>query len=85
MTSSAPVPLPPQRPKALTIPPVRQQLNLAVAVGGTAGGLILLSSNLLYVALAPVAGNPWIPLSANLALVFGGIMFAREYRRGRHE
>jgi hypothetical protein len=67
------------------VPTLRQQLNLAVAVGGSAGGLILLSSNLLYLMLAPVTGSPWIPLSANLALVFGGIMFAREYRRGRRE
>jgi hypothetical protein len=26
---------------------------------------------------------PWLPLGANAALVFGGLMFVREYRRGR--
>lgn len=26
---------------------------------------------------------PWVPLLANCALIFGGVMFLREYRRGK--
>jgi len=62
---------------------VRQAMNLSVAVGGTVGGAILLASNLAIVFSAQLSSIPWIPLSANAALVFGGLMFAREYRRGR--
>lgn len=82
MIALSPAPLPKPRKSALTLPPVRQQLNLAVAVGGSLGGAILLSSNLVYIALAPVTlGAAWIPLTANVALLFGSAMFAREYRR----
>ena len=83
---NTPLPAPAPRSRALTIPPARQQLNLAVAVSGSAGGVLLLSTNLFYLWLAPpLGGPPWIPLSANLALLFGGAMFAREYRRGRQK
>lgn len=82
MNAQHPAPLPSRRSRLLALPPLRQQLNIAVSVGGTVGGSILLGCNLLYVALAPITlGAAWVPLVANVALLFGGVMFAREYRR----
>ena len=62
---------------------MRQSLNLSVAVGGTLGGAVLLASNIAAAVANGVSAIPWIGLSANVALLFGGLMFAREYRRGR--
>jgi len=69
--------------RALARPQPRQLLNLSVAVAGTLGGAVLLTANVAFVAIAQLDTIPWTPLSANLALLFGGLMFAREYRRGR--
>ena len=69
--------------RALARPSARQVLNLSVAVAGTLGGAVLLSSNVAVLLLAQVGVVSWIPLAANAALLFGGVMFAREYRRGR--
>lgn len=69
--------------RALARPSVRQVLNLSVGVAGTLGGALLLTSNLAVLVIAQVGTVPWLPLGANVALLFGGLMFAREYRRGR--
>lgn len=68
---------------ALARPSAKRVLNLSVAVAGTVGGAVLLSSNVAVLLLAHVGVVSWIPLAANAALLFGGVMFAREYRRGR--
>ena len=70
-------------PRALVRPHPRQLLNLSAAVAGTLGGVVLLASNVAILVAAQLATIPWVPLGANVALVFGGLMFAREYRRGR--
>jgi hypothetical protein len=69
----------------LAISQFRQQLSLAAGVGGIGGGVLLLATNLAFLAMAPVAALPWVPLSANVALIFGGLMFVREYRRRKAE
>ncbi len=69
--------------RALARHSLRQAVNLSVAVAGTLGGGLLLATNLAVLLTTPVLSVPWIPLSANVALLFGGVMFAREYRRGR--
>lgn len=69
--------------RALARPSVRQVLNLSVGVAGTLGGVLLLTSNLAVLVVAQVGAVPWLPLGANAALLFGGLMFVREYRRGR--
>jgi hypothetical protein len=68
---------------ALARPSARQVLNLSVGVAGTLGSVLLLSSNLAVLVVAQVGTVPWLPLGANMALLFGGLMLAREYRRGR--
>lgn len=60
---------------------VIQHARLAVGVGAVAGGLVLLSSNVLFLALTGGAALPWTPLLANAALIFGGAMFLRGRRR----
>jgi hypothetical protein len=75
--------LSPRPTRALARPSARQALNLSVAVAATAGGAVLLASNIAVLVVAQLPSLPWVPLSANIALVFGGVMFAREYRRGR--
>jgi len=69
--------------RALARPSVRQALNLSVSVAGTLGGALLLTSNIAIVLIGHVGTIPWLPLGANAALLFGGLMFAREYRRSR--
>jgi hypothetical protein len=69
--------------RALALPTARQAVNLSVAVAGTVGGSVLLASNIAFIVAASITALPWIPLTANAALIFGGLMFAREYRRGR--
>lgn len=69
--------------RALTRPQPRQVLNLSVAVAGTLGGGVLLASNVAVLVIAQISTIPWVPLTANVALLFGGVMFAREYQRGR--
>ena len=59
----------------------QRALQLAIGVGGTLGGLILLTSNVVVAARAGVTPTSFTPFVANLALVFGGVMFTREYRR----
>ena len=58
---------------------LRQPARLSIGVSGIAGGMLLLSAN---VAALVVSGGAlsFVPLAANVALVFGGIMFLREYR-----
>lgn len=56
-------------------------MQLAAAVGGIGGGVILLGSNVAVQVLAGVAPASPVPLAANAALIFAGIMFAREFRR----
>ncbi len=63
----------------------RRGAQLALAVGGVGGGLLLLASNLAAFFLAGVAPTSAVPLLANAALVFGGAMFAREFRRSGRE
>lgn len=67
--------------RALTWPVVRQTGRLAIGVGGTLGGAILLATNVIPVA-AGTGALHWVPLLANAALIFGGAMFLREYRKG---
>lgn len=71
--------------RALTRPRARQVMNLSLAVAGTLGGAVLLSSNVAVLLVVRTGAIPWIPLGANLALVLGGLMFAREYLRGHHD
>lgn len=59
----------------------RRAFQLSVAVGGTGGGLILLGSNIAVALHAGIIPASPVPFVANLALVFGGAMFAREFRR----
>jgi hypothetical protein len=69
--------------RALARPSAWQVINLSVGVAGTLGGALLLASNLAVLVVAQAGTVPWLPLGANAALVFGGLMFVREYRRGR--
>lgn len=76
--------LDPRRPTlALQRAQLAQHARLAVGVSGVTGGLVLLGANTLYLIIANVAVVPWTPLLANAALIFGGTMFLREYRRRR--
>jgi hypothetical protein len=65
----------------LSWPAIRRHGRLAVGVTGTLGGGILLGSNIAYVVMSGATTLPWIPLSANAALVLGGAMFLWDYRR----
>jgi hypothetical protein len=67
--------------KAIAWPMARQAGRLTIGVGGTVGGAVLLATNLLPV-VSGVGVAHWVPLAANAALIFGGAMFLREYRRG---
>ena len=60
---------------------VRQGARLAIGSTGLAGGAFLLATNVAATLTTAGASIPWIPLSGNLALVFGSVMFLREYRR----
>ena len=64
---------------------LRQGARLFIGVGGTLGGALLLATNLLGVVGAGAGALPWVPLSANVGLLFGGVMFLREYRRASLE
>ncbi len=68
---------------SLAWPRVRQQGRLAVGVSATAGGAWLLVTNLAHVAAVGLTASGLVPLTANAALLFGGVMFLREYRNGR--
>ena len=68
----------------LAWPRLQQHGRLAIGVGGTVGGVILLASNLLPLVSAGGATVPWVSLVANTALIFGGAMFLREHRRRAH-
>ena len=64
---------------------LRQHARLSIGVGGVVGGVMLIAANTMSIL---VGGGSFslIPLLANAALVFGGVMFLRERRRaGRLE
>ena len=83
MTGTDPGAIVPRKTHPLARPSARQALNLSVAVAATTGGVVLLASNIAVLVVANVGTLPLVPLSANVALLLGGLMFAREYRRGR--
>ena len=68
-------------PRALTRASVVRVGTLVIGAGGTAGGALLLAVNLAGAAAAGWGSIPWVPISANAALLFGGVMFLREHRR----
>ena len=67
--------------RALVVAHARRKFNLAIGVGGTVGGAVLLGANVTYLALANLPVVPWLPLVANAALILGGAMFLREFSR----
>jgi hypothetical protein len=74
--------LEPSRPStALRRAQLVQHARLSVGVSGIAGGIVLLGSNVLFLVLTGAQALPWTPLLANVALIFGGAMFLREYRQ----
>ena len=58
---------------------VRQTARLAIGGAGLAGGAFLLATNVLAT-LTTLESIPWLPFSANLALIAGSAMFLRDYR-----
>lgn len=70
-----------RREHPLSRPALQRHGRLALGVSGTLGGGVLLSTNITYLVLSGATTLPWIPLLANAALIFGGAMFLREYRR----
>ena len=60
-----------------------QAARLSIGVGGIAGGAFLFATNIAAALTTAGSSIPWVPLSANLALVFGSVMFLREFRRAR--
>ena len=65
---------------------VRQGARLTIGGAGLAGGAFLLATNVLATLTTTTAGSiPWLPLSANVALIVGSAMFLREYRRAARE
>lgn len=67
--------------KALHWPILRRHVQLAIGVGATLGGAVLLGSNITYLVMSGASALPWVPLVANAALIFGGAMFLRLSRR----
>jgi hypothetical protein len=65
---------------SLPLGALRQHARLSIGVGGVAGGVMLLAANTMSIL---VGGGSFslVPLLANAALVFGGVMFLRERRR----
>ncbi len=57
-----------------------QHARLSIGVGGLLGGTLLLAGNAVGILLGAASFSP-VPLAANAALIFGGIMFLRERRR----
>ena len=75
-----------QRDAALTVRRahlIRQGARLSIGTAGLVGGVFLLSTNALAVLTTAAGSIPWLPLSANMALIIGSAMFLREYRRAR--
>ena len=60
-----------------------QGARLSIGIGGIVGGALLLATNVAMTLTTTTASVPWLPLSANLALVFGSAMFLREFQKGR--
>ena len=83
MPESPSHPLPSRARHGLTWPRARQLGRLGVGVGAATGGTWLLVSNLSHVTAVGLTAPALVPLAANAALVFGGVMFLREYWRGR--
>lgn len=69
----------------LSWPAIRRHGRLAIGLGGTLGGGLLLGSNVAYAVMSGAASVPWMPLLANAGLIFGGAMFLREYRRAQRD
>ena len=65
----------------LAWPQARQHARLAIGVVSSAGGIVLLASNVLQLAMTSAGALPWVPLVANAALIFGGAMFLRAHRQ----
>jgi hypothetical protein len=62
---------------------VRQAARLSIGTAGLVGGVFLLSTNAVAVLTTAAGSIPWLPFSANMALIIGSAMFLREYRRAR--
>jgi hypothetical protein len=58
----------------------RQTARLSIGGAGLAGGAFLLAMNVLTTLTTTLESIPWVPFSANLALILGSAMFLREYR-----
>lgn len=82
MPSTSPVPQQ-SHGRSLTRHRLTQHGRLSIGVGGIGGGLVLLTSNTLTLLAVGATTLPWVPLVANCALIFGGVMFLREYRRAK--
>lgn len=82
MPSTSPVPQLPSG-RQLLVQRLAQHGRLSMGVGGIGGGLLLLTTNAFALITAGVTTLPWVPLVANCALIFGGVMFLREYRRAK--
>ena len=66
---------------SLAWPRTRQHARLAIGVVSSAGGIVLLASNVIQLVTTNPVALPWVPLVANVALIFGGAMFLRAHRQ----
>ena len=64
---------------------IRQPARLSIGVAGVLGGAMLFTNNVASIIVVGGGVFPWVPLAANAALVFGGVMFFREYRRAARQ
>ena len=69
-----------RKPNPLAWPRARQHARLAIGVVSSAGGVVLLASNVLQLATTSAVALPLVPLVANAALIFGGAIFLRAHR-----
>ena len=60
-----------------SMPALRQHARLSIGVAGAVGGSMLLAVNISSI-VAGAASFALVPLAANAALLFGGVMFLRE-------